>query len=260
MLSRSSVYYFLFLNMFSLFLPSLSFALECEEKIKYKFDLDDALDENEGVKVSEVYQEEVQVINDKIAANYKRLDRVGDLFKDGVYFPKDQNFSMVVPKLTKGVVSIYQKNAPLEQGEPSTFTAKFGDSSYKIAAVNTIELDWIPKGTDMLAQFRKQQVHLVKSLDPSTYQFCEMDGKYGLGLEMIVFNQVPNFEWPHRYVKRDEKSKSIGIRREFHMEQSVVEFSLVIPADSEDDKEDMIEDAREAMDLFMSGYKILEKK
>jgi hypothetical protein len=48
---------FAFIN---IFISSESYGAECAEKIKYEFDLDDAKDENEGVKVSSVYQEDVK--------------------------------------------------------------------------------------------------------------------------------------------------------------------------------------------------------
>lgn len=242
-----------------IFASANSYAIECEDKLKYEFNIEDSLDNSKGVKVTAIYQEEVrEVEGGKIAANYRQIDKIKDLVKGNVYSPESKNFSIVVPKLTKGEVKIYQKNAPLENGEPDTFTAKFADNSYRIAAIASILLDWIPEETNMLSHFRKQQEHLVKSIDPSQYQFCELKGKYGPGLEVIVFNQYPNFEWPHRVVKRKDDSQSVGIRREFHIGQSVVEFAMVIPSKPDDDREGVVESAREAMDVFMSGYKIRE--
>lgn len=231
-------------------------AEECKDKLKYKFDSEDAEENRTEVQFGSIYQEEEKNIgSNKVAQNFRKLDAADALVKDGVYFPRGQNFSLILPLLGKGKVKITQKTGPLGPGEPDTFTAKFTDGSKQIAAVSTILLDWISEGTNMLSQFRKQQSHLVRSIPDSTYQFCEIEGEFGPGLELIVFNQIPSWDWPHKIVNRDENSPSIGIKREFHIGQSVVEFSLIVPMDPEDEKEDVIEAARERMDIFMGGYK-----
>jgi hypothetical protein len=149
-------------------------AEECKEKLNYKFDSGGLEEDKFEVQFGSIYQEEEKNIGDnKVAQNFKKLDSADSLVKEGVCFPPGQNFSLIIPLLEKGKIKITRKTGPLGPGEPDTFTAKFTDGSKQIAAVSTILLDWIPEGTNMLSQFRKQQSHLVRSMPDSKYSPVE---------------------------------------------------------------------------------------
>jgi hypothetical protein len=192
------------------------------------------------------------------------IPRTEETINNGRYISKNGCFSVAIPFLSTGKITIDQS----EIRKGIDYQVRFYESGvnnnipwHAVVVSTPLPPEWKDKESRFFQVVKEMQFNIVSSSPKNSFYFSKISGKYGLLWQTIIINRIPSVQYPGSkaliipYSK--EGYKTVGINRIGYINGRLVEIGIIVAKPYDIPESEFMDYALKEMDIFHSGLKIL---